>query len=567
MAIYHLEAKVISRGAGRSAVAAAAYMSCSRIYNDYDGILHDYTRKQGLVWEQVFLSEQAPQEWADRSVLWNAVEESEKTKDSRLAREFVAALPVELDKEQWKQLLTDFIQHNFVSEGMCADVSIHDTDSHNPHAHIMLTVRPLNEQGNWQYKTEKEYLCVKDGIEQGFTAAEFKAAQTLGWEKQYPYKVGKKKVYMPPSRAEAKGYKRASKYPKSTKYGRQNPITERWNSEEQLMLWREAWADVSNYYLNLSGYSERINHHSHATRGLDEQPTIHEGVWAGIMEQKGMVSERRELNRQIRADNKLLRELKAAVTILSETGMETAPEIAAKLETLRDDLIISHYHSSFNKMQLSGIREFLKKNKPLLSELKEVQKVIKVKLMERKALSTEKDKCPAWEVGKRIQMNRQYAALTEDIEELKRRRVQIFAALGCKEEAEVKVMEKKTNGLEDLRMKLEDQQKILEEQWQDATSKYTETLNAVAPEDLWEIEKERRDIRYGGRTELIQKLHEKYGSRFNRRQYDMSEKAVDEILPARKTSREKRSIAEQLQKESRHKEWSSLPQRKSDRER
>ena len=86
MAIYHLEAKVVSRGTGRSAVAASAYMSCSAIYNDYDGVQHDYTRKRGLVWEQVFLPDYAPVEWKDRSALWNAVEENEKTKDSRLAR-------------------------------------------------------------------------------------------------------------------------------------------------------------------------------------------------------------------------------------------------------------------------------------------------------------------------------------------------------------------------------------------------------------------------------------------------------------------------------------------------
>ena len=96
MAIYHLEAKVVSRGTGRSACAASAYLSCSAIYNDYDGVQHDYTRKGGLVWEQIFLPEYAPAEWQDRSVLWNAVEENEKTKDSRLAREFIPALPVEL---------------------------------------------------------------------------------------------------------------------------------------------------------------------------------------------------------------------------------------------------------------------------------------------------------------------------------------------------------------------------------------------------------------------------------------------------------------------------------------
>ena len=239
------------------------------------------------------------------------MEENEKTKDSRLAREFVVALPKELDKDGWTALLTEFVQDSFVADGMCADAAIHDTDGHNPHAHILLTVRPLNEDGTWQYKTEKEYLCFRNGEEQGFTAAEFKAAQKEGWEKQYPYNVGKKKVYMPPSKAG--DYIRADKHPKSTRYGRQNPISERWNSEEQLVIWREAWADVTNRYLEQAGYDERIDHRSHAARGLDEQPTIHEGVFARMMEREGKVSDRCEINRQIRADNKLLRELKAQV--------------------------------------------------------------------------------------------------------------------------------------------------------------------------------------------------------------------------------------------------------------
>ena len=193
MAIYHLEAKIVSRGTGRSAVAAAAYMSCSKILNDYDGVLHDFTRKRGLVWSQTFLPENAPSEWADRSILWNAVEGNEKTKDSRLAREFVVALPIEMGKEQWIELLTEFIQARFVSDGMCADAAIHDTDGHNPHAHILLTVRPLNPDGTWQYKTQKEYLCVRGKEERGFTAEEFKAAQAEGWEKQYQYQVGRKR--------------------------------------------------------------------------------------------------------------------------------------------------------------------------------------------------------------------------------------------------------------------------------------------------------------------------------------------------------------------------------------
>mgnify|MGYP000825713237 FL=1 len=126
MAIYHLEAKIVSRGAGRSAVAAAAYLSCSRMHNEYDGVQHDYTRKQGLGWRQVFLPATAPAEWQDRETLWNAVEETETAKDSRLAREFVVALPIELSEAQWEKLLSDFISGTFVADGMCADVAIHD---------------------------------------------------------------------------------------------------------------------------------------------------------------------------------------------------------------------------------------------------------------------------------------------------------------------------------------------------------------------------------------------------------------------------------------------------------
>lgn len=95
------------------------------------------------------------------------------------------------------------------------DVAIHDTDGHNPHAHIMTTLRPLNPDGTWQHKTEKEYICIRNGEERGFTAAEFKEARNDGWQKQYPYLVGKKKVYMPAAEGEAHGYERASKYAKT----------------------------------------------------------------------------------------------------------------------------------------------------------------------------------------------------------------------------------------------------------------------------------------------------------------------------------------------------------------
>ena len=104
------------------------------------------------------------------------------------------------------------------------------------------------------------------------------------------------KVYMTPSAAEAQGYDRVNKYQKSTEFGRQNPISERWNSEEQFVEWHKAWADVTNRYLEQHGHDARIDHRSHAERCLDEQPTVHEGVITRALEQwKGIVSDKSRL--------------------------------------------------------------------------------------------------------------------------------------------------------------------------------------------------------------------------------------------------------------------------------
>ena len=316
-------------------------MSCSRIYNDYDGLTHDYTRKRGLVWEQIFLPDHAPKEWSDREALWNAVEASEKAKDSRLARELIVALPKELSQETNEFLLQYFIEKECVAQGMCAHVCYHDTDGHNPHAHIMLTVRPLNKDGTWQHKTEKEYLCVRNGEERGFTAAEFLQAEREGWEKQYLYKISKKKEYLPQSKAE--GLERVNKYPKSSKYGRQNPITEQWNSEEQLLHWRKMWARYVNRELEGCELDERIDHRSHKDRGLIEQPTIHEGVIAIAMERKGYISERREINRQIRKDNSILRDIMDTIKYLLKSIFLIVGRIADEMEEVRVNMLALEY--------------------------------------------------------------------------------------------------------------------------------------------------------------------------------------------------------------------------------
>ena len=513
MASYHLEAKVVSRGAGRSAVAASAYLSCSRLYNDYDGIQHDYTKKQGLVWQEVFLSEYAPQEWQDREKLWNAVEEVETAKDSRLAREFVVALPIELNREQQIELLQDFIREQFVSDGMCADAAIHDTDGHNPHAHILLTVRPLDEQGRWQYKTEKEYLCVRNGEERGFTAAEFKLAQNEGWEKQYPYKVGKKKVYMTPSIAEAQGLVRADKHPKSTRYGRQNPISERWNSEEQFVEWRKAWADVSNRYLERYGHDERIDHRSNAARGLDEIPTIHEGVTARALEQKGVIADRCEINRQIKADNALLRELKAEIKKLATLVARTVPAIAEGLEKLRSRVLIFCYQLSHIRGGKSHIQESLAVWRPELERYTGLVQQIKEKSKERKSLVAEKKELPIYHVKRHKALAVRITELTEDLEELRSGKALLLQKFEYAEDAGAEAFRKDIAIMEAGLKKLEAQEQKYSAELDKVLAEYADLKSQAADIDPLELYKARQAIRptqeKSAEQQLEDAIHEK----------------------------------------------------------
>ena len=506
---------MVSRGAGRSAVAASAYLSCSRMLNEYDGVQHDYTRKQGLAWQTVFLPDMAPAEWQDREKLWNAVEEAEKTKDSRLAREFVAALPIELSRQQQIELLQNFICEQFVAEGMCADVAIHDTDGHNPHAHILLTVRPLNENGTWQYKTEKEYLCIKDSNERGFTAAEFKSAQAEGWEKQYPYKVGKKKVYMAPSAAQAHGYVRSGKHPKSTRYGRQNPISARWNSEEQLLAWREVWATAANRCLELAGHAERIDHRSHAARGLEERPTIHEGVAAQALERRGIISDRCELNQQIKADNALLRELKAEIKKLADLVALTVPVVAEKLEKLRSKVLILCYQLSHIRVGQKQYQETLNVYRSQMARYTGLVQQIKDKSKERKALLTEKKTLPARKIFKHKELASKIAELTEDLEELRSEKALLLKHLDYAEDAEAETFRKDISALEASLQKLEAQEQKYSVELETVLQEYAGVKAQSTGLDPVELYEARHAIRSGYEAAVNEKLEQAYGDKYS----------------------------------------------------
>ncbi|MTE02081.1 hypothetical protein GIY56_17465 [Paracoccus sp. YIM 132242] len=151
MAIYHLRATMISRSAGRSATAAAAYRSADRIHDQRTGLSFDYRARSGVEHVEILAPERSPEWVQDRAALWNAVELAETRKNSQVAREIRVALPAELDQAQRIELVRDFCRRSFVDRGMVADIALHapgrEGDERNHHAHILLTTREIGPEG------------------------------------------------------------------------------------------------------------------------------------------------------------------------------------------------------------------------------------------------------------------------------------------------------------------------------------------------------------------------------------------------------------------------------------
>ena len=314
-------------------------------------------------------------------------------------------------------------------------------------------------------------------------------------EKKYPYKVSKKKVYMTPSAAETQGLVQADKHPKSTRYGRQNPISERWNSEEQLAAWRAAWADVSNRCLERAGREERIDHRSNAARGLDEIPTIHEGVAAQALERKGIISDRCELNRQIRADNALLRELKAEIKKFAALVARTVPAIAEGLEKLRSRVLIFCYQLSHICGGKSYIQKFLSVWKPELERYAGLVQQIKEKSKERKALVAEKKELPIYHVKRHKTLAVHIAELTEDLEELRSEKALLLQKFEYAEDAGAETFRKDIATMEAGLKKLEAQEQKYSDELDKVLAEYADLKSQAADIDPVELYKARQAIR------------------------------------------------------------------------
>ncbi|MCT3241646.1 MobQ family relaxase [Lactiplantibacillus plantarum] len=248
MAIFHMSFSNISAGKGRSAIASAAYRSGEKLFDDKEGRHYFYARS--IMPESFILTPKNSPEWAsDREQLWNEVEKKDRKSNSRYAKEFNVALPVELSESEQKELLTKYVQENFVDEGMVADVAIHRDHPDNPHAHVMLTNRPFNSDGTWGIKSKKQYILDENGN---------------------------------------KTYTGTSKYPKSRKI-----LMVDWDKKEKIIEWRHNWAVSVNQVLEQKNIPERISEKSFTEQGIDDTPTQHEGI-------NSKRYERKEFNQQVK---------------------------------------------------------------------------------------------------------------------------------------------------------------------------------------------------------------------------------------------------------------------------
>lgn len=248
MAIFHMSFSNISAGKGRSAIASAAYRSGKKLFDQKEGRSYFYARS--VMPESFILTPKNAPAWAsDREQLWNEVERKDRRANSRYAKEFNVALPVELSEDEQKELLTKYVQENFVDEGMVADVAIHRDHPDNPHAHVMLTNRPFNPDGTWGLKSKRENILDENGN---------------------------------------KTYTGNSRFPRSRKVWLVD-----WDKKEKITEWRHNWAVSVNQVLEQKNIPDRISEKSFIEQGIDDTPMQHEGI-------NSKRHERKEFNQQVK---------------------------------------------------------------------------------------------------------------------------------------------------------------------------------------------------------------------------------------------------------------------------
>ena len=264
----HFKISIVKRSQGQSAVAGAAYQSGERLFSEYDQKTKFYNKKKELVHAEIMLPTHAPPGYADRATLWNSVEAVENQWNSQLARRIVLALPREVPKDQYLPMLKEFCNEQFVSKGMVADFAIHDKGDGNPHAHILLTIRAMDEHGKWLPKARKVYDLDENG----------------------------ERIQLPSG---------------NWKCHKENTVD--WNDQKYAEVWRHGWETITNRYLEAAGRPERVDLRSFERQGVQQIPTVHLGPTAHQMEKRGIETFLGNLNRDIRAANSLMQSIRSTI--------------------------------------------------------------------------------------------------------------------------------------------------------------------------------------------------------------------------------------------------------------
>ena len=350
MAIYHCSIKIISRAGGRSAVASAAYRSGEKLYNDETGITHDFTRKGGVILCEIMLPPNAPERYKNREVLWNEVQQIEKRSDAQFAREIEVALPNEMTREQQIECVRSFIKDNFVSEGMIADWALHDKGDGNPHAHIMLTLRGIDEHEKWLQKQKTVFSNSRDSQGRPIYDPSLPTYDPKNKEETSQYRI--------PQLDENGNQKTRVREGKGTEYLWEKisiPAND-WNERSKAELWRSSWAEHCNRYLKPE---EKIDHRSYARQGIDKEPTIHEGIVARQMEREGKVADRCQMNREIKERNSIREQIRKIAEEITKLITEKARSIYDRYKEFRrhrGDLEVAGADAGYPRKTAGGDR-------------------------------------------------------------------------------------------------------------------------------------------------------------------------------------------------------------------
>ena len=310
----HTHVDIVSRSKGESVIAKATYNARDKLKDDYYGKTHDYSKKDDLVFSKIFLPEHIPKEFSKREYLWNEVEKIEKSKNSQLARNLLFTLPRELNEEDRIKLISEFIEENFTSKGMIADCNIHNpTASDNeeqPHAHILLTLREIDEQGNWKAKSKKEYILDENG----------------------------EKIKL-----------------KSGNYKSRKVNLNDWNEPDKAKEWRENFSKKANEYLARNNIDKRIDPRTFGEQGREELPQVHLGTASFQMEKKGIQTERGNHNRKITAFNLEFKKFKAELSKLTSW----ISSLLVNLQSKYDEYKQEKKEEYENKAELFNLYEYI----------------------------------------------------------------------------------------------------------------------------------------------------------------------------------------------------------------